>query len=172
MSGRSRVLGLSMVCLTVLAAGCAGGSKDPSVASEPPRNATAELAEYAACMSSDGVPMTAMPGGGLAVGQGPGMPAPGSPPYRSAQKACQKLLPTGGLSKPSKAQVAQRLAQGLAFAACMRGHGVPGFPDPNAGGGFDIGPGTDGGIDPASTRFTSAQKRCQKNVPGVAGIAG
>ena len=28
--------------------------------------------------------------------------------------------------------------QGLRFASCMRSHGVPNFPDPSAGGGFDI----------------------------------
>jgi hypothetical protein len=172
MSGRSCVVGLSMLCLTVFAASCGGGSKAPSGASAPPRDATAKLAEYATCMSSDGVPMTAIPGGGLAVGQGPGTPEPSSPQYRSAQKACQKLLPTGGIPKPSRAQVAQRLAHGVAFAACMRVHGVPGFPDPNAGGGFDIDPATDGGIDPRSSRFMSAQTRCQRNVPGIAGIAG
>ncbi len=41
----------------------------------------------------------------------------------------------------------------LAFAKCMRAHGVPGFPDPNGQAG-QLGP--DSGIDPGSPTFQSA----------------
>ena len=41
----------------------------------------------------------------------------------------------------------------LAFAKCMRAHGVPNFPDPNGQGG-QLGPG--GGIDPTSAAFQAA----------------
>jgi hypothetical protein len=41
----------------------------------------------------------------------------------------------------------------LAFAKCMRAHGVPGFPDPNGRGG-QLGPGS--GINPGSPRFQAA----------------
>lgn len=39
----------------------------------------------------------------------------------------------------------------------MRSHGVPNFPDPNASGGFSIGP----GIHPRSRAFKAAQSKCQ-----------
>jgi len=52
---------------------------------------------------------------------------------------------------------------GLAYAHCMRSHGVPNFPDPKAAGGlFRLG----GGIDPRSPVFRSAQTQCQKLMPG------
>ena len=52
---------------------------------------------------------------------------------------------------------------GLAYAHCMRSHGVPNFPDPQAGGGlFRLG----AGIDPRSPTFRSAQTQCQKLMPG------
>ena len=41
----------------------------------------------------------------------------------------------------------------LAFARCMRAHGVPNFPDPNGQAG-QLGPAS--GIDPSSPRFQSA----------------
>ncbi len=41
----------------------------------------------------------------------------------------------------------------LAFATCMRAHGVPDFPDPNGQAG-QLGPGS--GIDPDSAQFQSA----------------
>jgi hypothetical protein len=41
----------------------------------------------------------------------------------------------------------------LAFATCMRAHGVPDFPDPDGQAG-QLGPGS--GIDPGSPRFQSA----------------
>jgi hypothetical protein len=41
----------------------------------------------------------------------------------------------------------------LAFARCMRAHGIPAFPDPDGGTGH-LGPGS--GIDPASPRFQAA----------------
>lgn len=43
----------------------------------------------------------------------------------------------------------------LAFARCMRADGVPNFPDPAAGGGFDL-----NGINPASPAFRAAQTKC------------
>ena len=42
----------------------------------------------------------------------------------------------------------------LAFARCMRAHGVPDFPDPNSNGsGFD-------GVPPASSQMTAADHAC------------
>jgi hypothetical protein len=55
-------------------------------------------------------------------------------------------------------------ARGIAFADCMRSHGVPSFPDPSAGGGIHITPGS--GIDPAAPAFQAAQSQCAKLLPG------
>jgi hypothetical protein len=45
----------------------------------------------------------------------------------------------------------------VAYAACMRSHGVPGFPDPGRSGRFSLG----SSIDPSSPQFQAAQKACQ-----------
>ena len=52
---------------------------------------------------------------------------------------------------------------GIAFSACMRSHGVPNFPDPNAAGAITFG--SSDGVDPSSPRFQSAQTSCQRLLP-------
>jgi hypothetical protein len=51
----------------------------------------------------------------------------------------------------------------LAFAECMRAHGVPNFPDPRPGHGglFSL-----SGINPAAPAFRAAQTKCQKFMGG------
>jgi hypothetical protein len=53
---------------------------------------------------------------------------------------------------------------GLAFARCMRAHGVANFPDPNSKGQIEIG--SANGIDPRSPKFQQAQRACQKLLGG------
>lgn len=45
----------------------------------------------------------------------------------------------------------------LTFAACMRAHGLPQFPDPNSQGDVTI-----NDVNPNSSSFTDAQRACQK----------
>ena len=69
---------------------------------------------------------------------------------------------SSGQSEPTKAQL-------LNYAECMRAHGIHDFPDPvpAPGGGYafhaHITPGSD--LDPNTTRYQSADKACQKNLP-------
>ena len=80
-----------------------------------------------------------------------------------AAVGCAVALATCGSShKPSSTTH----SQALAFANCMRAHGVPSFPDPKAGGGgFDLGE----GINPQSPAFKSARLACAKLAPGRGG---
>ncbi len=52
-------------------------------------------------------------------------------------------------------------AAALAFAGCMRSHGVPDFPDPTASGVVRLG----ARVDPSSPAFQAAQKACDKLLP-------
>jgi hypothetical protein len=52
---------------------------------------------------------------------------------------------------------------GLAYAKCMRANGVPNFPDPKAGGGFDF---EATGAVVSSPAFRAAQAKCSKLMPG------
>jgi hypothetical protein len=54
----------------------------------------------------------------------------------------------------------------VAFAVCMRRHGLPKFPDPRAdSNGYHLRYGAENGIDPGSSQFTNAQQACKKLLP-------
>jgi hypothetical protein len=50
-----------------------------------------------------------------------------SPAFRSALRSCQSLLPKGAPG----AEAASPQARMLGVSACMRKHGISGFPDPS-----------------------------------------
>jgi hypothetical protein len=54
----------------------------------------------------------------------------------------------------------------LRFSECMRANGVPDFPDPRPGGGFDI----PTAANPGSPGFRSAQAKCQKILSAGGGL--
>ena len=56
----------------------------------------------------------------------------GSPQFQKAQKACQSLAPPR-LTAPNF--TTRQQADYLKAAACMRSHGIAGFPDPTFAGG-------------------------------------
>lgn len=78
------------------------------------------------------------------------------PAFDAAVKTC-KLF--GGGSAPPPVSESQKQKE-LAFARCMRTHGVPNFPDPRfpAGGGIEraLAP----GVTPQSPAFQAAAKAC------------
>jgi len=51
------------------------------------------------------------------------------------------------------------------FAACVRSHGEPNFPDPNAQGQFSMSAVTTGGIDPRAPQLGQAVQACEKDLP-------
>jgi hypothetical protein len=85
-----------------------------------------------------------------------------NPHFSSAQATCQHLLP----GKPTTPQIGtQQQADYLRAAACMRSHGIVGFPDP-----VFPAPGVvkfplPAGMDANSSRFVAAREICQKLIP-------
>lgn len=71
----------------------------------------------------------------------------------------------GGQTTSSRSNTASGSGP-LAFARCMRANGVPNFPDPKPGGGFDLSAAA--GLDPATPAFRAAQSKCQKLMAGGA----
>jgi hypothetical protein len=171
MIGSAEVAGLSLV-----AAGCGGSSRN-GVAQVPSTQRTttgtelsagakrnADLA-YSVCMRKHGVPKFPDPevaSSGVRV-----RIDKSAPQFRRAEQACRKLLPNGGIAKQH--EQAKHLQEALDYAACMRGNGVPRFPDPTAAadGGPDCGEiGASSGVNPSSPRFKAAQKACHELLPG------
>jgi hypothetical protein len=82
-----------------------------------------------------------------------------SPAFKTAQQACAKLAPggpQGGGAAPITAQQHREIVQ---FAACVRAHGVPDFPDPSTTGVFNV----PVSIKTNAPAFTAAINKCQVN---------
>ena len=83
---------------------------------------------------------------------------------QAARKACQKYTKTGGGLAPSAAEQAKIQDATLAYAKCMRQHGVD-VPDPKVGEPFRLdGPGKP---NPDSPAFKQADKACHFKLDAI-----
>jgi hypothetical protein len=190
--------GTALVLAAVVVAACAG-SPAPSVATLAGSDATPApgasatpaaslspedaMLAFAECMRDHGIDMPdpVIVGTGSAVGgvfqgsagvdgssEDPGPARPDPKEIEAASEACRQYLPGPAEGAPQLTTEQQDAM--LAFAKCMRDHGID-MPDPvfGQGGGFSIqvgggdgGPGTNasGGPDPFSPEFQAAQEAC------------
>jgi len=138
-----------------------------TVANGPPPVGTGKLADdaekFVACMRSHGVanfPAPVIGPGQVSLHLTPRVAS--SPHFTSAQAACQSLLP----GKPTSAQFGtQQQADYLKAAACMRSHGIVGFPDPVFPSPGAVQFPLPAGMDANSARFEAARAICQKLIP-------
>jgi hypothetical protein len=179
LSRRGTLVAGTLVAIALLATACAGGQHPSGVASlgktksssaaaggvatTLPSGASAEehfekALKLSECMRSNGIAKFPDPksSGGIDIGPNSGID-PQSPQFQAAQKACRKYFPAPDLSK---AEIAQREAQALEFAKCMRANGVPNFPDPQfaSNGGELVKPVA--GVDPNSPSYQAATNKC------------
>jgi hypothetical protein len=167
---------VATVGLPPLAAAC-GGSPGSHVAqlgstatqsSTSSSNPSAAAAQqngplaFARCMRSHGVPTYPDPTSSGLVKESLQQLGVSSSRFQSASSDCSHLLPDGG-SGPTPAQVQQVKAEGLTFSQCVRGHGVPNFPDPGSDGRIPD-PATVG-INQGSPKFEAANQACRKYRP-------
>jgi hypothetical protein len=174
---------VAAAALSLLAAGCGGGNAPAVATGSMTTNAAGSsagattpatgLVAFASCMRSHGVPNFPDPAssGGIpkpavvsafqAVSKSQG---------DAAQRACDHLVPAGGLSgQPVQTITPQDRQDYLKAAACMRSHGFSNFPDPtfqNNDAQVNV-PST---INQNSSQFTSAATICTKLIP--AGLPG
>jgi hypothetical protein len=144
--------------LALPAAAC--GNSRPAAA--PPQRGAVS---FAACMRLHSVPNWPDPNASGAFDKSKLTPqqlgASGSQ-VQAAQTACQTLLPSGGRA-PNAAQVDQVRVQALRFSQCVRGHGVPNFPDPGSDGRIPD-PATVG-IGQGAPTFEAANQACGRYRP-------
>jgi hypothetical protein len=177
----------AVVALAIVAAGCGGGdsgggqvasldgsksaAKTGTVKKTDPATA---MRAFARCMRAHGVdmadPKVDSSGKGL-IQIGPGPAAGGASPARpdekklqTAQRACQHFMDAAqanGGKRPDPAQEAKARRQALAFARCMREHGVD-MPDPQFEGNGAITQKVSGSQN--GRAFEAANKACMKKV--------
>jgi hypothetical protein len=166
---RAAAIAAAAAGVAILAAACGGGSApSTSTAAAQGGSTTTSNADempYTQCMRAHGVPNFPDPN---ALGkpftaqslQQAGVPAD-SPQLQAASTACAHLL-----VPPSPAQLAQQTSELVRYAACMRAHGVPDFPDPStsANGAPSL------GLPPSivdSPDFQPAEHACHSVDPGM-----
>ena len=132
------ITGTTAVAAVALLAGCGGSSKPPAGSASSNNNPVQAAYQFSRCMRQHGLPNFPDPqvqssAGHTAVAIRVGGPdLKGSPAFRTAQQACQHILP--GPQNATPQQQHAREAGLLSFARCMRSHGVSSFPDPTAQG--------------------------------------
>jgi hypothetical protein len=181
-----------LAAFALLAAGCGGGAKTPTVAqlgssasssgstntgsSSSSTGAShsgstspdGEAVAYSACVRAHGVPNFPEPkvstnGNEVKVAIAINPSISSNPHFNAAQQACRKLLPGGGPGNAPALTPAQQ-DQYLKAAACIRSHGVPKFPDPTfSGGGVHI---AHHNLNESSPTFKTAVHDCESLIPG------
>jgi hypothetical protein len=118
--------------LSLLVAGCGGGS--PTSAASAATTQNGALA-YSRCVRSHGVPRFPDPNNNEVIPkQTPPQLGVSGFQLQAAQRACTRLLPRRMRAGEAQVENPQRFTSLLAFARCMRHHGIPNFPDPTGGG--------------------------------------
>jgi hypothetical protein len=176
---RSPLILAAAAAVAALALGACGGSDDgggaPSASSKGGDKAFEGALKFSKCMRDHGVdfpdPQRVGSGGIKITGRNIN---PNDPKTKAAQSACQKYMQIGGGETIDPAKRAKLQEAALAFARCMRQHGVD-MPDPQLSGKggltFQAGPGSGApksggnagkglGVNPDSPKFKEANKAC------------
>jgi hypothetical protein len=165
-SRRAKPLAAAIASIALLAAGCGSSSpSSPNAASAA--SFTAAAFKYSSCMRNHGLSSFADPtmtdhNGQQVAYLTATIPINPSPAFKSAQNACRGILPTP--INASAAQLAQqqqaREQHLLAFAKCLRSHGIPDFPDPTSQGQLTLEMVNAAGIDLHAPTVLTAAKSC------------
>ncbi len=142
LSSRFSIIAPAAAITALAVAGCGGSNKPPVTASgsrSGPANGAQSAYKFSDCMRRHGVsnfpdPVVHTTGNSQSVGIKINPTISGSPAFKSAQTACQGILGGPPNQAQQQAQIHYKVEHYVAFAACMRGHGITSFPDPNSQG--------------------------------------
>jgi hypothetical protein len=162
--------------LALSAVACAGRNSGAGVASLPKGSAststsagqaqTTDTLKYAQCMRSHGITKFPDPGadGNITIQPGLGLD-PNSDQFKAAAEACKSLAPPAGSPPGAKKADPQEQQRYLAFARCMREHGIASYPDPRTkdDGSMELLLPRD--IDSNTPQFKAAQQACKSVLP-------
>jgi hypothetical protein len=142
-------------------AGAAAGAGASAGGAANPTKAGTRILMFSACMRAHGVPNFPNPtisGNSVSLEITPSIS--GNPDFKRAQAACQHLLP----ARPTAQHfTTAQQADYVKASACMRAHGINGFPDPDFSG-----PGIFNlpqGMNPSTPQFEAARHICQNLIP-------
>lgn len=152
----------------VASAGGAGASDRATASPTRSLGESERAAKFGECMRENGIDMEdpdVVDGTGN-KGIDIGIPE-GTEPAKvdAAMKACRQYLPNGGEPPTFDAATKEKFVE---YAKCMRDNGMPDFPDPEPGGGFNF----NSALDPESPTFQAADQKCAKHLPDLPGGEG
>lgn len=164
-SGRMGALLAILGIVALAACGSTSGSAAGTSSSSAVSSAYTQALAYAQCMRGHGIPSYPDPDskGQFYIANGSKDPTANvsTSVLNAAATACRKLLPASMVKPPSgQGSTADQAAQ-LRWAACMRSHGEPDFPDPASNGSFTL----PSGMDAESPQFQAALKACPRPAP-------
>jgi hypothetical protein len=154
--------------LALVVAGC-GGSTPPrsttSAAASSPQDGITAAYRYSRCMRSHGAtgfpdPQVHQNGNSVSVMQRVPDSLAHSPAFTAAQKACRGIIPAPASPSQEAARQRAKAEALLAFARCLRNHGVTNFPDPSAQGELRLPAVEAAGVDIHAPSFLTAAKAC------------
>jgi hypothetical protein len=178
---RAGPIAVAFAAAGLIAAGCSGSPASHHGSAKP--SETTLLIEFSACLRAHGLPHFPDPqseaaGGGYPSGSldryiNPSATSDFSlndytPQFQAAEKHCSSLARASlFIMTPAQiqAQTEQQIKRVLVLVACMRKHGVPGMPDPNAQGVVQI----PSSIDMNSPQYKAAAKLCHGPTPPQGG---
>ena len=179
------IIATGALALLATACGNSSSSTGSGGSSNTGNSTTSQVGtNYASCMRSHGVPNFPDPSSSGALPKtSPQRLKVSTAQFQTAQRACRHLLPStvsnSSLEQCEVAGVCTRaetqlmLNAGLRFAACMRSHGVPKWPDPTADSqgrvAFAISVSRDA-FDPHSQRIVAKVNDCDHLMPGGGGV--
>lgn len=156
--------------VAVLVGGC--GGSNATAAAVSPATFTAAAFKYSNCMRNHGLSnfpdpsMTDHDGQQVAFLATPSS-LTASPAFKSANRVCQAILSPDLVTTQNVETQATREQHLLAFARCMRSHGVPGFPDPTTQGQLTQAMLSSVGVDLKAPAVLGAAKTCLPTAGGV-----
>jgi hypothetical protein len=159
---------LAITAVALLVAACGSTSpKSPSTTGSASNSPAAAALTFATCMRDHGianfpvpqVTVTTTPGGGsVAIREAAPAGLGGSPKLEAAQNACKGLQQAIGNSVAGPRGPSRQAF--LAFARCLRSHGLSTFPDPDAQGQITGQMITAAGVNTRSPAFVTAARAC------------
>ena len=155
---------LTIIAVALLAAACGSSPSSSGTSTDSSKSPATAAFAFASCMRHHGVPnfpdpqVTTTPGGGGSIRQAVPASVGQSPKFKAAQNACQGILPSPGSSGSGGQGPSKQVF--LAFARCLRSHGVPDFPDPTAQGQLTLQMINAAGVDLKAPSFLDGARAC------------
>ncbi len=156
------IAGLVLALVIATVAGCGSSGPAGPTTARAPSSPVAAAYGYARCMRSHGVtgfpdPHVSVSPGRTSISQVAPASAGSAPQFKTAEHACAGLMPAPGRRAGHEGPGAAVL---LAFARCLRTHGLSGFPDPDRDGRITSQMITAAGINVRTPVFLSAARAC------------